>query len=126
MIKCFCIEYPQMNQPFYIARGWGDGYLVFDRTHPLYGQDYDEINISHHTQAHGGWTYSQIAGEHFLKNDIELIAIENEELQINADDWIIGFDTANGGDNLTTCSKNYVINHTKELKKYYGKLENFI
>lgn len=123
MVKCFCIEYPQTNQSFYIERGWGNGYLAFDRTHPLYGKSYDEINISHHIQAHGGWTYSQIAGNHFLKN---VITIENEELQISADDWIIGFDTVHLGDNLVTCSKNYVINHIKDLKKYYSKLENFI
>ena len=126
MVKAFCVEYPQIDYPIYMERGWGNGYLVFDRSHPLYGQDYDGINMSRYMSSHGGWTYSQIAGDHFSKNDIKLIAIENEELQINSDDWIIGFDTAHGGDDLKTCSKDYVINHTKELKKYYSKLENFI
>ena len=126
MVKCFCIENPKTDYPVFFERGWGNGYLVFDRAHPLHGRHYDDIDMSHHMQAHGGWTYSQIAGNHFLKNDIKMIAIGNEELQINADDWIIGFDTSHAGDNSENCSKSFVINHIKELKKYYSKLENFI
>lgn len=126
MVQCFCIKNPQRDYPMHIERGWGNGYLVFDRTHPLYGRHYDEINTSRHMSSHGGWTYSQMAGEHFLKSDIKLVEIENKEVKIKDDDWIIGFDTAHWGDDLTTCHKDYVINHTKELKKYYSKLENFI
>ena len=126
MVKCFCIENPKRDYPIFFERGWGNGYLVFDITHPLHGRHYDEINTSRHMQAHGGWTYSQIAGAHFLKNDIKLIAIENEKLQIDTDDWIIGFDTSHMGDDLNSCKKDYVINHTKDLKKYYSKIENFI
>ena len=126
MVKCFCVENPKKEYPILFERGWGNGYLVFDRTHPLYGKHYDEINMSRHMQAHGDWTYSQLAGNHFLKNDIKIIAIENEELQIEADDWIIGFDTSHTGDDLDSCPKSFVVNHTKALKKYYSKLENFI
>jgi hypothetical protein len=126
MVKCFCVENPKKEYPILFERGWGNGYLVFDRTHPLYGKHYDEINMSRHMQAHGDWTYSQIAGNHHLKNDIKIIAIENEELQIEADDWIIGFDTSHMGDDLDNCPKSFVVNHTKALKKYYSRIENFI
>ena len=127
MVQCFCVENPKREKGFIfdLSRGWGNGYLVFNRKHPLHGRHYDEINMSNHLPPHGGWTYSEKANDNFF-NTINLITIENEELQIDADDWIIGFDTAHAGDDSNNCQKDYVVNHTKQLKEYYSKVENFI
>ena len=128
MVRAFVIgstdklnSYPILNE-----RGWGNGYLVFDRSHPLHQKHYDFLNDSHHMNPHGGWTYSDMAGMHMLKSKTRLTSINDEELKLNDDDWIIGFDTSHFGDNRYNWSKEMVIDHTTELKNYYSKLENFI
>lgn len=128
MVRAFVIgstdklnSYPILNE-----RGWGNGYLVFDRSHPLHQKHYDFLNDSDHMNPHGGWTYSDMAGMHMLKSKTRLTSINDEELKLNDDDWIIGFDTSHFGDNRYNWSKEMVIDHTTELKNYYSKLENFI
>lgn len=128
MVRAFVISsMDKLNSyPILIEKGWGNGYLIFDRLHPLYKKHYDFLNDSHHMNAHGGWTYSDMAGMHMLKSKTKLTSINDEALKLNDDDWIVGFDTNHFGDSMRNWPKKMVIEHTMELKNYYSKLENFI
>ena len=114
------------SYPILIQKGWGNGYLVFNKFHPLYKKSYDDINQSEHMNPHGGWTYAEIAGAHMLKRKTKLTPINDEELEIHNNDWIIGFDTGHFSDSMDNWHREAVIDHTEELKKYYSKIENFI
>lgn len=67
--------------------GWGNGYVILDKEHPLYGKHYMEIEgIS----VHGGLTFSNYISESMIKSwDIP------EEYKGM---YMIGFDTFHAGD----------------------------
>lgn len=100
---------------FHFDFGWGCGYVLLPFDHPFYGLYYDDINI----RVHGGLTFGQKFDiEYFLKwvENRELdgdVTTENFEKFKNY--WIIGFDTNHYGDNLISCSKNYVISETNDM-----------
>lgn len=124
-VQYFCVENEQYTMGTYVVeRGWGNGYLVLSKNHPVWGIHYDVINESHHLGAHGGWTFSQFY--HKMKKQASKFITEESPLEINDDDWIIGFDTAHYDDNLINWPKEEVFSHVRELVEYYSKEENFI
>lgn len=59
------------------------GYVALPEGHPLFGKLYDELD---HVRVHGGLTFSQKVGEH----------------------WVLGFDTAHMDDNPNEQNLEYV------------------
>ena len=92
--------------------GWGNGYVLIPKGHPLHGKDYDEIN--EFIDIHGGLTYSQEVTEEFLQFD----ELDTEDIG----SWMVGFDTLHHGDNIENCSEEFVRCETQNLRE---QLENF-
>lgn len=104
--KNFLKEHPMMEV------GWGNGYVLIPRNHPLHGKHYDEINK--HVAVHGGLTYSRIINARAIK----YFGLTKRHLG----KWMVGFDTMYYEDNKRNCSRGYVLQQTyllKEELKYY-------
>lgn len=71
--------------------GWGNGYVVIPIGHPLHGKNYNDIDG---INIHGGLTFSEPVSE--LKTPVWKKCFSEDE----KDAWVIGFDTAHGGDTL--------------------------
>ena len=87
--------------------GWGNGYVVIPKGHPLHGMSYSEIeeNIPE-LQVNGGLTFSQSAED-----------IQWDELPKDCKDgWVVGFDTAHSWDTLEMWSKDNVVKETEKLR----------
>ena len=87
--------------------GWGNGYVVLSKEHPLNGVYYDDIDVS----VHGGLTFSEYgkninSDKYFTKPDF-----------IKDDDWIVGFDTCHWGDNKDNWTEEAVLAETIRLKE---------
>ena len=124
-INYFCVENEQINGTTYaIERGWGNGYLVLPKGHPLWELHYDQINQSPYMEAHGGWTFSNSYSN--LKKMKDKMITDGHSFEFNSDDWIIGFDTAHHNDSLRNWPRKEVFKHIRELADYYSKEENFI
>jgi hypothetical protein len=99
----------------FFESGWGNGYIFIPSNHPLYGKDYDDIDI----YVHGGLTFSKnFKASNFLhwidgREYYGDVTLDNYKEFDNY--WIIGFDTAHAGDNLISCSKDYVMIETDNL-----------
>jgi len=124
-INYFCVENEQYTSGTYvIERGWGNGYLVLPKGHPLWGVHYDVINESNHIEVHCGWTFSNSYTKMIRIKD--KMILDGPSFEFNNDDWIIGFDTSHYNDNLRNWPKEEVFKHIRELSEYYSKEENFI
>jgi hypothetical protein len=120
------IEDESIVNHFPFGRGWGNGYLVFKKGHPLYKKEYDEINSNEsYPYAHGGWTFSTLHSS-LSKKFNELVFFDGPPFLFEGDDWIIGFDTSHLDDSERNWPKQRVISHTKELASFFEKEENFI
>jgi hypothetical protein len=84
--------------------GWGNGYVLIDKDHPLYGKYDDEINV----YVHGGITWSKEVDNEM----IEMWNLDQEDLG----KWCIGFDTAHFGDTIEKWPEEAVIAETERLK----------
>jgi len=87
---------------FVSRHGWGNGYVVIFKGHPMYGKNYDEVPID----IHGGLTFSKYA------NEIDWPEI-TEEMK---DGWVFGFDTAHYSDDMERWPKEGVKRETEHLK----------
>ena len=85
--------------------GWGNGYVVVEKGHPLHGKHYDYI----YTTIHGGITY---CGE-LVPND-RFIDVINDDKYIGG--WIFGFDTFHWQDTKETWPKHRVEEEAERLK----------
>ncbi len=83
--------------------GWGNGYVVIPKGHKLHGINYDDINVN----VHGGLTFSKLA------SDLDWIEIPEDA----KDGWIVGFDTAHYGDNISRWTKSAVEEETERLRQ---------
>lgn len=109
----------------YLNRGWGNGYVVLDKIHPLFGKDYDNINP--HVDIHGGITFTERITERIIERftlpntnikEIDECCLTNNDL----DKWLVGFDTAHFGDDLEKWPPEKVFEEAKKLKT---QLENY-
>lgn len=102
-LKYFVLKNTWLTRGF-INFGWGNGYVVLPPIHSLYKKGYDDINVN----VHGGLTFSDFA-KSFTENGYPLPEGISEE------DWVVGFDTAHGGDNLGNWPEEKVLEETKRL-----------
>lgn len=103
---------PKNNEPFilvierqqneFFETGFANGYVAIPPGHPWHSECYDDIDVS----IHGGLTFSQSGSVEFM--DITL----PEEIH---NWWIIGFDTAHYGDNLSNWTKEAVEEEANRL-----------
>src|SRR5690554_6159122 len=69
-----------------ITTGWGNGYVIIPKGHPLHGKDYSEIHhIFPELDVHGGLTFADSVNQVIeygwaMPTDCE-------------DGWVVGFDT---------------------------------
>ena len=81
-------------------RGWGNGYVFLDSTHPFYGRPYEEIEVV----APGGITYSE------WSDNVGGISSGLEKGKW----WVLGFDTAHSYNN-SSHNKQWVYEATLDL-----------
>ena len=93
--------------------GWGNGYVVLPKDHPLHGIHYYAIPENRTPSVHGGVTYSESA-----RKCAESI---RESLNLDGSEWVFGFDTAHGGDNSQNWSKSAVL---AELERFAAQFED--
>lgn len=86
--------------PESLRRGWGNGYVVIPKGHPLHGKDYMDYDLD----IHGGITFANWGST--FKNEFEFV---------RDDDWIIGFDTSHSFDTKESWPKSSVVKETKRL-----------
>ena len=107
-------KYPELFKGMF-EYGWGTGYVLLPHNHPFYGVHYDDLNIS----IHGGLTYGN-----YFSNSKFLEWIEDRDFfgSVNLENfekfdkyWMIGFDTNHFGDNIESCSKEFVMNEVDKL-----------
>lgn len=103
-MKTFVRENTWLDRSF-MDFGWGNGYVLIHKGHPLHSVDYDDINV----KVHGGLTYSTLIGD----NEIEGWGLEKEDLGA----WCVGFDTCHCDDTLLEWTKDAVLEETKRLKE---------
>jgi hypothetical protein len=84
--------------------GWGNGYVLIPKNHPLHGKQYDEIDVS----VHGGLTFSELVDAEM----IEMFELEKED----EGKWCVGFDTCHFSDKLSEWSKEKVQEEAERLR----------
>ena len=98
------------THPLLEGYGWGNGYVIIPKGHPLYGKDYRTIHkMMPELDVHGGLTYSTTV-------DTEIIRHMNLD-QEDRGQWIVGFDTLHYGDTAEYWTKKRVQGETNRLKK---------
>ncbi len=91
-------------------QGWGNGYVIIFKDHPMWGVGYGEIPV----YAHGGLTFSNTYDIFFyLSLNINEGNFTNEELK---EGWVIGFDTRHLMDTPEVWTKKAVLEETENLK----------
>lgn len=94
-----------------IPHGWGNGYVVIPKGHPLYGNDCGHMSV------HGGINFSGYVDKILIEEWDELSPEDEGK-------WMIGFDTCHYRDNIENCPKEYVQseadNLLKQVQEYQG------
>lgn len=91
-----------------IERGWGNGYVIMQKSHPWFLIPYSDICYNMYFNVHGGLTYGEVIDEKVLKY---WSGLTKEDIGC----YMIGFDTAHYGDTIHKWPKEAVIKETKEL-----------
>lgn len=95
-----------------LSTGWGNGYVVIPKGHPLHGKYYDDLSVD----IHGGLTFSGNVDELNKKDWPEIIDQDKGG-------WVVGFDTAHSGDDLTRWpDESSVMVEANNLKKQLDEL----
>lgn len=82
--------------------GWGNGYIVISKGHPLYGLNDYELPSNIHSLFYGGCTFSgRVSG---------ILGEDSSDER-----WCLGFDTSHAGDNIKTWPKTAVDNACRKL-----------
>lgn len=107
-MKAFVKENSWLPRGSFMDFGWGNGYVVIPKGHPLHGKSYDEIhNLIPNLQINGGLTFS---------DDADSLTTWDEITEDCIEDWVVGFDTAHCWDTLEKWSKEAVLEETEMLK----------
>lgn len=85
--------------------GWGNGYVLIPKGHPMHGKNYSEIDVN----VHGGLTFSELV-DNEMANDWGLDKGDEGS-------WCVGFDTCHYGDSLQKWPKEMVEQETEQLKE---------
>lgn len=108
-ILSFVVKNTWLHTP---NHGWGNGYVIIFKDHPMYGKHYNDINGD--ISVHGGLTFSHHTSD--MKN---FTGYSDEEIK---DGWVIGFDTAHFCDNSYNWPKREVVRETERLRKQMVEL----
>lgn len=117
--KQFIVENTWLSRD-HTDHGYGNGYVVLPKDHPLWGCSNDmdgEDFIDDHVNVHGGIT---LAKEVSQNNIDHMSDLDKDDLG----KWVIGFDTAHTGDNLDEHGYDYVVEETQRLHDQLVKLDN--
>jgi len=93
--------------------GWGNGYVIIPKEHPMHNKHYDEIN--NHVDVHYGLTFSETVDEDIKQNWPELS-------DANLGDTVVGFDTLHYGDDEFKWPYEAVVAETERLKTQLEEL----
>lgn len=93
-MKCWVLKKTYNSFTNFKYGGWGNGYVMVDPTHPLYGVEYDDVPYDK-IDVYGGLSYS--------KKDSE------------SEGWVFGFHTSNWDSTMEKWPKEAVIEETKRL-----------
>ena len=104
MIKCY--PFIIKNDPD-LEKGYANGYVAVPKNHPLYKNDWDDLDID----IHGGIT----SIETFHK-DPNIIQLTDDV--IPEDSWVFGFDTQHFLDNRKNWNRGTCINETLKLCEF--------
>lgn len=89
-----------------IESGWGNGYVLIPKNHPLHGAHYDAINEI--VDVHRGLTFSELV-------DMEMVERWGADKE-DIGKWCVGFDTVGGGANLTNWPEERVLKEAEYLR----------
>ena len=106
-----------MNSKFNIqgiSCGYANGYVAVPPEHPMYGKDYDEVDVS----IHGGLTFSEKKSDMNSPKWWETVEKLDFTEDIPEDYWIFGFDTCHAGDGLHL-DRDWCIEETNNLKQQF-------
>ncbi len=92
--------------------GWGNGYVLIPKGHPVHGVHYDGIDVD----VHYGLTFSEPVDAK-MAADWEL---EGQDIGC----WMVGFDTAHGGDTLEKWPMEAVQAETDRLRNQLVRFQN--
>lgn len=84
-----------------MSTGWGNGYVIIPQGHPMHGKDYNEIEVD----VHAGLTFGTMA------KDLDWPEIPEDA----KDGYVVGFDTAHYGDDISRWPKSEVEAEAKRL-----------
>lgn len=88
----------------FMSTGWGNGYVLIPKSHPLHGKHYDDIDVD----VHGGLTFSELVDDDMIEHWEELTDKDKGM-------WMVGFDTAHLGDSIHKWPKKAVQQETDRL-----------
>ena len=97
----------------FLPCGWGNGYVVIPKDHPMCKKDYTDIPV----EVHGWLTFGVKA------NKLDWPEITEEE-RVNGS-WVYGFDTTHYGDSISKWPKKKVEKETKLLAKQFEDFYNY-
>lgn len=89
-----------------MEHGWGNGYVIIPKGHPMHGKPYDDIDV----EVHGGLTFAETG-----KNAKEQFTLPITKADF--DSWVVGFDTAHYMDTMQRWPRQAVKDETMNLKK---------
>lgn len=92
----------------YCPSGYANGYVAINESHPLWGVHYNRIPIS----VHGGLTFSDKFDRLPLQRMEWLESVPENQDKL----WVLGFDTAHLGDNISRWPKEACIEEVMSLK----------
>lgn len=107
-MKAFIRENKHLEVKNMMDFGWGNGYVVIPKGHPLHGKAYDVIHdLMPELETNGRLTFSDTAD-----------TLEWDELPKGSKNgWVVGFDTVHSWDTLERWSEEKVMKEAEKLKK---------
>lgn len=105
------VKYPSFDPTM---RGRYNGYVILGQNHPFSGTR----DIIGNYDVHGGITFA---------NKLKNFNLDPyPELWAYADNWVVGFDTAQAGDNAENWGLDKTVNETIKLLQLMNKVEDYI
>lgn len=98
-----------LPKEFQMKFGWGNGYAIIHRSHPLFSKTEYDVYL----RVHGGLTLTESL--YGFEKLYKIIADQGYYIRTPRNYWVFGFDTAHAYDDLDTCPKEYVEEETQAL-----------
>lgn len=108
-MRTVIIENKHLDRRF-MDFGWGNGYVILPKGHPMHGKDYMDIDAD----VNGGLTFSKLVDDQLIERIPELTTEDKGG-------WMVGFDTCHAFDTLRRWPKEEV---QKEADRLMEQLTN--